>query len=158
MKNSKKTVLHLSAVHALKAVSGIISKHVTDKGQREFLTSVFARLQNTTTLDEVTKVFRALCIILRAKKLTCCKIQCWGADKEDTLDCTTTVGKSPFSSFFRRIYDDAAEAMESEPNEEEENMYYCPALLQILLHKYMSRITRISTLEWVDVGWPRKTQ
>lgn len=68
MKNSKKTVLHVSEVHALKAASGIISKHVTDKGQREFLTFVFARLQNTTTLDEVAKVFRALCNFLCAKK------------------------------------------------------------------------------------------
>lgn len=36
---------------------------------------------------------------------------------DEDLDCTTTVGKSPFSSFFRRIYDDAAEAVESDPNE-----------------------------------------
>ncbi|KAK0134976.1 120 protein in NOF-FB transposable element [Merluccius polli] len=64
----KYTVLHLCSAHVLKAITGIISKHVTDKGHREFLTFVFARLQNTQSVDEAIEVFRALCIILFAKK------------------------------------------------------------------------------------------
>lgn len=44
----KYTVLHLGAVHMLKAITGI-GKHVTDKGHWEFFPYVFARLQNTQT-------------------------------------------------------------------------------------------------------------
>ncbi|CAL8391526.1 unnamed protein product [Arctogadus glacialis] len=56
-------------------------------------------------------------------------------DLED-VDSTTIVGTSPF--VFRRVSDDAAEAVDSEPNEEEDNLYYCPAIVRTLLDKYMS--------------------
>ena len=56
----------------------------------------------------------------------------------EAVDSRTIVGSSPFSSVFRRISDDAAEAVDSEPNEEEDNLYYCPAIVQTLLDKYMS--------------------
>ena len=43
-------------------------------------------------------------------------------DLED-VDSRTIVGTSPFSSVFRRVSDDAAEGVDSEPNEEVDNLY-----------------------------------
>ncbi|CAL8369391.1 unnamed protein product [Gadus morhua 'NCC'] len=158
----KYTVLHLCSAHVLKAISGIIGKHVTDKGPREFLTFVYVRLQNTQSLDEAIQVFRALWIILFAKSnspvvinsveeltemiqsVNCdvmsedqidAKTFMTFEDLED-VDTTTIVGTSPF--VFRCVSDDAAEALDSEPNEEEDTLYYCPAIVRTLLDKYMS--------------------
>ena len=160
----KYTVLHLCSAHVLKAISGIIAKHVTDRGHREFWTFVFARLQNTQSLNEAIQVFRALCIILFAKRnlpvvinsveelkemIQSVNFDVLSEDQVDAktfmtfedleaVDSRTIVGTSLFSSVFRRISDDAAEAVDSEPNEEEDNLYYCPAIVQTLLDKYMS--------------------
>lgn len=49
----------------------------------------------------------------------------------------TIAGKSPYSSIFRRVRDDAAKAVDLESSDDEDNMYYCPAIVQTLLDKYM---------------------
>ena len=46
------TIIHLCSAHILKAVSQIIGKNVTDKSYKEFLIFLFARLQNSQTLQE----------------------------------------------------------------------------------------------------------
>lgn len=61
------TVIHLCSAHVLKAVAQVISRNVTDKGHREFLIFVFARLQNSQSFHDGVKIFRCLCIILLAK-------------------------------------------------------------------------------------------
>ena len=43
-------------------------------------------------------------------------------DIED-LDSRTVVGTSPFSSVFQCVSDDAAEVVDSEPNEETDSLY-----------------------------------
>lgn len=160
MKTTRKyTVLHLCAAHVLKAISSFIKKHVTDKGHREFLTFVFARLQKTQNLNEAIEVFSALCIILLAKKKTNPGVKnspeliCLTVDTDNIMlqkqvdvktlmdfeesDSKTLAGKSTFSCVFWRVCDDAAKAVHFESNDDKDNMYYCPAIVQTLPDKYM---------------------
>ncbi len=64
------TVMHLCSAHVLKAVAQGICRHVTDKGHREFVIFVFAKLQNSQTLDEAIRIFQALCIVLNTRTTT----------------------------------------------------------------------------------------
>ncbi len=116
--------MHLCSAHVLKAVAQAICRHVTDKGHREFAIFVFARLQNSQTLDEAIRIFQALCTALNTRTNTASVkesvkalqglIQCFALDIDmpenrvqmNTADdkdeqSRTIVGMSHFSTVFK---------------------------------------------------------
>lgn len=155
------TVLHLCSAHVLKAVTQVIGRHVTDKGHREFVIFVFARLQNSRFLTEGVDIFRSLCIILLAKTNNAAveesvqalekvirRFKCEPHVSEDRVQIEnsedaiqqskTIVGSSPFSAVFRGVCEDATAVINSEEQSSEDNMYYCPGIIKALLDNYMS--------------------
>ncbi len=114
------TVIHLCSAHVLKAVAQAICR----QGHREFAIFVFARLQNSQTLDEAIRIFQALCIALNTRTNTASVkesvkalqglIQCFALDIDmpenrvqmNTADdkdeqSRTIVGMSHFSTVFK---------------------------------------------------------
>lgn len=159
--NKNFTVIHLCSAHVLKAVAQAICRHVTDKGHREFVIFVFARLQNSQTLDEAIRIFQALCIVLNTRTNTASVkesvkalqglIQCLALDIDmpenrfqmNTADdkdeqSRTIVGRSRFSTVFRRAFDEATKAVTEEEETSEENLYYSPGIIQTLFNTYMA--------------------
>ncbi|KAL0176938.1 hypothetical protein M9458_029268, partial [Cirrhinus mrigala] len=153
------TVIHLCSAHVLKAVAQAICRHVTDKGHREFVIFVFARLQNSQTLDEAIWIFQALCIVLQTRTNTASvkksikalqgliqsfnldidmpenRVQMSADDKD--VQSRTIVGRSRFSTVFRRAFDEATTAVTEEEESSEENLYYSPSIIQTLFNTYM---------------------
>ncbi|TKS90225.1 Zinc finger protein 658B [Collichthys lucidus] len=138
-------------------------KNVTDKGHKEFLTFVFARLQNSRTLQEGVNIFRCLCIILLSKN--CSEVveeniqrlqrviqhsKCEHTVSSDSevaenyedafCHSQTIAGSSPFSAVFRHACDDAKEKIDAEQSSDkpsDDNLYYCPGIVKFLLDNYM---------------------
>lgn len=155
------TVIHLCSAHVLKAVAQAICRHVTDKGHREFVIFVFARLQNSQTLDEAIRIFQALCIVLNTRTNTASvqdsiktlqeliqffildipmpenRVQVNTRDDKDEQS-RTIVGRSRFSTVFRRAFDEATKVDTEEEESSEENLYYCPSIIRTLFNTYMA--------------------
>ena len=62
-------------------------------------------------------------------------------NREDAFCQSQTIaGRSPFSTVFRHACDDAKEKIDAEQSSEEpsdDNLYYCPGIVKILLDNYM---------------------
>ncbi len=50
----------------------------------------------------------------------------------------TIVGRSRFSTVFRRAFDEATKAVTEEEETSEENLYYSPGIIQTLFNTYMA--------------------
>ncbi|KAK9978614.1 hypothetical protein ABG768_020358 [Culter alburnus] len=155
------TIIHLCSAHVLKAVAQAVCKHVTDKGHREFVIFVFARLQNSQTLDEAVEIFRALCIVLHTRSNTASVKESVKAlqgliqsfildiDMSENRDqvntaaaiddqARTVVGRSRFSAVFRKVFDEATTAVPEDGESTEENVYHSPRIIQTLFKTYMA--------------------
>ena len=124
---------------------------------------MFARLQNSRTLQEGANIFRCLCIILLSKNCsdvveenlerlqsviqhskcehTVSSDSEVNVNHEDALSLSQTIaGSSPFSAVFRHACDDAKEKIDTKQSSEQRsdhNLYYCPGIVKVLLDTYM---------------------
>lgn len=143
----------------------VIGRHVTDKGHREFITFVFARLQNSRCLEEGVDIFHHLCTILLAKRNTAtvqdsvqalekviCLFKCEPIDiPEGAIQQSKTIAaSSPFSAVFRRVCEDSTAVINAEEESPEDNRCYCPGVVTALLDNCMSVFPMWIGLMWVN--------
>ena len=61
---SNKVVIHLCSAHIIKSITNRLARLTTDKDVKELCTYVFARMIDSTSRTELTKLFTNLCILL----------------------------------------------------------------------------------------------
>ena len=159
------TVLHICSAHVLKAVAQSIGRKTADKGLKDFATFAFARLQNSTSMTTALQIFRLLCTVLTGKHKTNKVLDSLKAlkdlikedkapnmedteklkdtplaqeeDDEDRRNAHTIVGRSPFTSEFKKVFEEVQAEHEKETPYCEENPYFCPAIVDVLYEKYL---------------------
>lgn len=65
------------------------------------------------------------------------RVQMNTADDKDEQS-RTIMGRSRFSTMFRRAFDEATKAVTEEEETSEENLYYSPGIIQTLFNTYMA--------------------
>lgn len=154
------TVLHLCAAHILKAVRQAITRHTKDNGLRDFVTFGFARLQNASSINDSANIFRALCtvlstpkssaavkaslhfmesIILKEEQLEHAVVGDSETDHsgEEKKDLKSIVNRSPFTSFFHQLLEEVSEQAANETESTEDNLYFCPGIINFLFDNYL---------------------
>ncbi|KAF3843861.1 hypothetical protein F7725_002710 [Dissostichus mawsoni] len=142
------TTLHLCSAHIIKAVSNAVSRKTDDPGLREFVTFVFARIQNTVSLQSGQDIFKHLCTVLLAEHPRATTLENGdidsesqsGWEEEEQKRAHTIVGRSPYTQCFQEAFQEAQAAIgEAEEDEDghQPNRYHCPKILKVLLGNYM---------------------
>ncbi|KAF3843863.1 hypothetical protein F7725_002712 [Dissostichus mawsoni] len=142
------TTLHLCSAHIIKAVSNAVSRNTDDPGLREFVTFVFARIQNTVSLQSGQDIFKHLCTVLLAEHPRATTLENGdidsesqsGWEEEEQKRAHTIVGRSPYTQCFQEAFQEAQAAIgEAEEDEDghQPNRYHCPKILKVLLGNYM---------------------
>ena len=160
------TILHLCSAHIIKAVSNTVSRKTDDPGLREFVTFVFARIQNTVSLQSGQEIFKHLCTVLLAEHVHPNVHQSLdflqqliakgnnptledgdidsesqsGWEEEEQKRAQTIVGRSPYTQRFQEAFQEAQATIgeaEEDENGHQPNRYHCPEILKVLFSYYM---------------------
>ncbi|XP_036420100.1 uncharacterized protein LOC118803722 [Colossoma macropomum] len=152
------TVLHLCSAHALKAVAQSFGRQTNDSGLKEFATFCFARLQDCVHMDAANSTFGNMCTVF-GTKMESRKVQKSIQFLKDQISevtvseasedfkaplpedrdhkiATSIVKRSPFTTHFRSVLQKGT-AEVSGIQEEADNPYFCPQILDVLFENYM---------------------
>ncbi len=133
--------------------------------RKDLATFAFARLQNSTSMTTAHKISHLLCTVLTGKHKTKNVLDNLKAlkdlikedktpkmedteklkdtplaqeeDDEDRRNAHTIVGRSPFTSEFKKVFEEVQAELEKDTPNCEENPYFCPAIVDVLFEKYL---------------------
>lgn len=151
------TVLHLCSVHIIKAVCQAFSKKTTNKAVKEYATYCFALLLNSTFLEEAIVVFEDMCLLFTSDEETDAVSAAKGAldlkitstkgnknytdedmpQANDISESATTNGNSPFTAIFTAALDRATNLHSHSAKTGENNIFFCPDIIRVLMDTYM---------------------
>ncbi|KAL0199292.1 hypothetical protein M9458_007832, partial [Cirrhinus mrigala] len=122
------TVLHLCSAHIIKAVASAFQKKTADKGLKNFATYVFARLQNTVSINDALAIFKPFCTVFIARKFS-------QTVRESLAFLEGLIASE--DAILQDTTEEVPEKLEDENPQHEENPYYCPEVITFLLDNYM---------------------
>ena len=152
------TVLHLCSALILKAVSVSFSRKTRDKGLREFANHCVAHLINSISLNPAVQFFGHMGRIFGSRFSTqeveeslevikgCIKsktnlddssTQPMKTQPEPPKRAKTVLSNSPFLQFFEGVLQSDQSNVPDVNGNCEENPYYCPDIISVLLQDYM---------------------
>lgn len=152
------TDLHLCSAHVLKAVSVFFSRNTKDKGLKELANHCVAHLINSTSLNPALQCFGHVGRIFGSRFFTqeieesldiikgCIKsktnlndssTQQMKTQPEPPKRAKTVLANSVFQHFFEGCLESDQSSVLDVNGNCEENPYYCPDIINVLLQDYM---------------------
>ena len=158
---TEKCLVHICAAHMIHSYSRKLGQLTNDKELRQLHLYIFATMQNSSSIEEITDVFKNLCVIslstqetntvqsslktlhgkIKSKDETDIYFEYCKESIETDDDCAdpNKLRSTPFAVHFNLIRDRIKQEIQTE-SDKVDNPYYLPKLIDFLLNNYMALV------------------